>query len=124
MLTFWHYDLDVAAAVASSLVVGAAGLPLQRGRLVRCLDWRPLALLGTASYSLYLWHLPIVEEISGASWSPAGFLPLLAILVPICIGVALGSYAAIEEPFLRLRRSWSGRSRTAPPPVVVPAAGT
>jgi peptidoglycan/LPS O-acetylase OafA/YrhL len=121
LLTFWRYDLDVAAAVASFLVVGAAGLPLRRGRLVRCLDWRPLALLGTASYSLYLWHLPIVQQVAGAGWSPTGFLPLLAILVPICIVVALVSYAAIEEPFLRLRRSWSGRSRPAPAPVEVSA---
>jgi peptidoglycan/LPS O-acetylase OafA/YrhL len=123
LLTFWRYDLDVAAAVASFLVVGAAGLPLRRGRLVRCLDWRPLALPGTASYSLYLWHLPIVQQVAGAGWSPTGFLPLLAILVPICIVAALVSYAAIEEPFLRLRlrRSWSGRSRPAPAPVEVPA---
>ncbi len=124
LLTFWRYDLDPAAAAASFLVVGAAGLPLRRGRIVQCLDWRPLALLGTASYSLYLWHMPIVQEVAGAGWSPRGFLPLLAILVPLCIVVALVSYTVIEEPFLRLRRSWSGRSRPAPAPVVAPAVGT
>jgi peptidoglycan/LPS O-acetylase OafA/YrhL len=124
LLTFWRYDLDAVAAVASFLVVGAAGLPLRRGRMVRCLDWRPLALLGTASYSLYLWHMPILQEVSGAGWSPRGFLPLLAILVPLCIVVALVSYTVIEEPFLRLRRSWSGRSRPSPASVVQPAVVT
>ena len=34
------------------------------GPLTRALDWRPLALLGVASYSLYLWHLPIVEALT------------------------------------------------------------
>jgi peptidoglycan/LPS O-acetylase OafA/YrhL len=124
LLTFWRYDLDVAAAVASFLVVGAAALPLRRGRLVRSLDWRPLAVLGTASYSLYLWHMPIVQEVSGARWSPSGFLPLLAILLPLCIVVALVSYALIEAPFLRLRRNWSSRSRPLPAPAVTPAVGT
>jgi peptidoglycan/LPS O-acetylase OafA/YrhL len=123
-LTFWRYDLDVVAALASFLVVGSAALPLRRGRLVRSLDWRPLAVLGTASYSLYLWHWPIVNEVAGAGWSPAGFLPLLVILVPICVAVALVSYAVIEEPFLRLRRSWSGRSRPSPAPAVTPAVPT
>jgi peptidoglycan/LPS O-acetylase OafA/YrhL len=124
LLTFWRYDLDLAAALASFLVVGSAGLPLRRGRLVRCLDWRPLALLGTGSYSLYLWHLPIVQEVAGAGWAPTGFLPLLAILVPTCVAVAMVSYAVIENPFLRLRRSWSARSLPSPAPVVASAAGT
>jgi peptidoglycan/LPS O-acetylase OafA/YrhL len=124
LLTFWRYDIDAAAALASFLVVGSAALPLRRGRLVRCLDWRPLAVLGTASYSLYLWHMPIVQQVSGAGWSPAGFLPLLALLVPMCIAVALISYVTIEAPFLRLRRSWSGRARADQPPVVAPAVST
>jgi peptidoglycan/LPS O-acetylase OafA/YrhL len=124
LATLSRPDVDVVAAAASFLVVGSAGLPLRRGRLVQCLDWRPLALLGTASYSLYLWHVPIVQEVSSAGWSPAGFLPLLAILLPICIVVAVVSYAAIEEPFLRLRRSWSGRYRPLPAPAVTSAVTT
>jgi peptidoglycan/LPS O-acetylase OafA/YrhL len=124
LVTFWRYNLDATTAVASFLVVGAAALPLKRGTMVRCLDWRPLAILGTASYSLYMWHLPIVEHVARAGWSPAGFLPLLALLLPICLVVGLASYVTIEAPFLRLRRSWSGRSRTPPAPVVAPAAGT
>jgi peptidoglycan/LPS O-acetylase OafA/YrhL len=123
VITFWRYDFDVLAALASFLVVGSVALPLRRGRLVRCLDWRPLALLGTASYSLYLWHMPIVQEVSGAGWSPARFLPLLAILVPMCIAAALVSYIAIEAPFLRLRRGWSGRRRPSSAPAVTAAVG-
>jgi peptidoglycan/LPS O-acetylase OafA/YrhL len=68
--------------------------------------------------------MPIVQQVSGAGWSPAGFLPLLALLVPMCIAVALISYVTIEAPFLRLRRSWSGRARADQPPVVAPAVST
>jgi peptidoglycan/LPS O-acetylase OafA/YrhL len=124
LLIFWRYDLDAMAALASFLVVGSAALPLRRGRLLRSLDWRPLAVLGTASYSLYLWHMPIVQQVTGVRWAPSGFLPLLAILVPLCIVVALVSYTVIERPFLRLRRSWLGGSRPTPAPAATPAVGT
>ena len=55
---------------ASFLLVGAAVLPLRSGLLVRVLRWRPLAALGVASYSLYLWHYPIVEHLSKAPPPP------------------------------------------------------
>ena len=68
------------------------------------MGWRPLALLGTASYSLYLWHLPLIEAIGSAEWS---FLGLLAVAGPACVAVAFVSYRLVEEPFLRLRTRWA-----------------
>jgi len=106
-LVFWSYDLEAVIAAASFLMVAACVLPLRPGPLVRALDWKPLALVGVASYSLYLWHLPIVEAIVGASWAPDGFVPLLAICLPLCVAVALVSYRLVEAPFLALRRRWS-----------------
>jgi peptidoglycan/LPS O-acetylase OafA/YrhL len=38
-----------------------------------------------------------------------GFAALTLIAVPICLVVAIGSHAAIESPFLRLRRQWPAR---------------
>jgi peptidoglycan/LPS O-acetylase OafA/YrhL len=98
LVIFDRYDLTPLAAVASMLVVGACVLPLQPGPLVRALDLRPLALLGVASYSLYLWHLPIVRALDGHG--------LLLASIPVSIVVALVSYRVIEAPFLRLRRRW------------------
>jgi peptidoglycan/LPS O-acetylase OafA/YrhL len=96
------YSRTALAAVASFLVVGAAVLPLRHGPLVRALDWRPLALVGVGSYSLYLWHLPIVEALArhGA----------LLWAVPLSLVAALVSYRLVEAPFLRLRRRWSSSS--------------
>jgi hypothetical protein len=53
--------------------------PLWPGPLVRSLEWRPLALIGVASYSLYLWRLPILLALDRARWAPSDFLGLLAI---------------------------------------------
>ncbi len=70
MVVAWRYDLDLLLVAASFLLVGAAVLPLRSGLLVRVLRWRPLAALGVASYSLYLWHYPIVEHLSKAPPPP------------------------------------------------------
>ncbi|MEY2432912.1 MAG: hypothetical protein QOC92_2637 [Acidimicrobiaceae bacterium] len=103
---FWTYDWSVPlVAVASFLTVGAVVLPLERGRLVRALDWRPLALVGVASYSLYIWHVPIIERLADR---PAldSFPRLFAVALPLALLIAAVSYLIIERPALRSRRVW------------------
>lgn len=89
-------------AVGAFLLLGSCVLPLQAGPLVRSLAFRPLAALGIASYSLYLWHFPLVEAL----WPhPArSLLALLAVAGTVSVVVALVSYRVVEVPFLRLRR--------------------
>ena len=102
----------VTIILVSVLLVGACVLPLRPGPLVQTLEWRPLAVVGVASYSLYLWHDPILKALAKSPWAPSGFLGLLAVGLPLCCLVALMSYALIEAPFLRLRRRWA---RSTPP---------
>jgi hypothetical protein len=106
----------VLILLVSVLIVGACVLPLRTGALVRMLEWRPLAVIGVASYSLYLWHDPVLKALARSSWAPPGFLGLLVVGLPLCCLVALASYALIEAPFLQLRRRWARstprRSRT------------
>jgi peptidoglycan/LPS O-acetylase OafA/YrhL len=85
------------------------------------LEWRPLAMLGIASYSLYVLHVPIVNKLAGtslASFGAAGLLRFALVAVPLCCAVALISYAIIERPFLRLRRRWVGPAPVSPEPVI------
>lgn len=110
------YSLDFLVGVAAFLIVGACVLPIRTGPLTNALQWRPLAVIGVASYSLYLWHVPVIKAEIDAG-SSTGFWALTAIAVPVCILVALASYAVIERPFLRLRRQWarSAAKQEAPP---------
>jgi peptidoglycan/LPS O-acetylase OafA/YrhL len=110
------YDRDSIAAVAAFLMVGACVLPVTAGALVRVLDWRPVAMMGLASYSMYLWHVPIVDFFE-RNVVQASFPKLFLLAAPLSIVVALVSYALIERPFLRLRRRWapSSAAQTAPP---------
>jgi peptidoglycan/LPS O-acetylase OafA/YrhL len=108
LLVFDDYARTPWAAVASFLVVGAAALPLRTGPLIRALDWRPLALIGVASYSLYLWHLPIINALERHGIDSLAALTVLG--TGLSLVVALVSYRVIEAPFLRLRRRWSRSS--------------
>ena len=118
-----RYDLDIAMLTASALLLGACALPLRPGLIVRMLDVRVIAGLGAASYSLYLWHGPIVQRLSTQSWVPAGFIPLVLVSLVLCCAIAVVSYRLIESPFLRLRRSWSSSRLPADPaPVPFPSA--
>lgn len=67
------------------------------GRILNC---RPMAILGTMSYSIYLWQQLFLDHKSTHAWSA---FPLNVIL---CIGAGLFSYHLIEKPFLRLRSKW------------------
>jgi len=123
LLVAYRYDLDVATLAASALLLGSCALPLRQGRIVRLLDVRVIAGLGAASYSLYLWHEPLIQRMSTASWMPSGFLPLLVAGLVLCCAIAVVSYRFIESPFLRLRRSWSAsRLPVDETPVPFPAA--
>lgn len=115
LLGTWHLDQDFWMAPASFLLVGALVLPLRRGRWGQALDWRPLAALGVASYSLYVWHLPLGDWLQwgGSTLTPFGVA--LVTLAALAIAVAFVSYRLFEQPALRLRRRWTV-SEEAPPP--------
>jgi peptidoglycan/LPS O-acetylase OafA/YrhL len=98
---------DGIALLASFLIVGSVILPLRSGRVTELLDWRPLAALGIATYSLYIWHVPLIiwlteHRVLRFRWELSAPIAMV-----ICAAVALVSYRVIEAPFLGLRRRWA-----------------
>ena len=110
LVVFYQYDLAPLIVVASFLAIGACVLPLRESAARRMLDWRPLAAVGVASYSLYIWHTRVQEHIVRLDGFPHGTLAIMLITLPLSIAVALLSYRVVEAPFLRLRRRWSASS--------------
>ena len=70
--------------------------------------WAPMRLVGIVSFSLYLWHMPVLVGLRAAGlsgWPLAGWWALL-----VSIAVAMLSYLAFERPWrdLRLRATRPG----------------
>jgi peptidoglycan/LPS O-acetylase OafA/YrhL len=104
-----------ALSTAALLHIGGQGHAIVH----RALSWRPLVLVGMISYSLYLWHWPLLVY---ARYS-RGMEPLPTIfawgLAAVAILIAWASYRWIETPFRHQKDAVSN----SPKPVFLAAAG-
>jgi peptidoglycan/LPS O-acetylase OafA/YrhL len=90
---------EALAHPAVGVLLGIAFLRLRFSGRVRALESKPIVALGAVSYSLYLWHLPVlmlVHKIGRAG-------PHLVAGVVAALIVAIVSYFAVERPLLRRR---------------------
>ncbi|MFO1141849.1 MAG: acyltransferase family protein [Amaricoccus sp.] len=73
-----------------------------RGTAVRtALAWRPVVFVGLISYSVYVWHWPIIVFDRILHGEPTPLRSLACIALSLAVGAA--SWAWIERPF---RRPW------------------
>jgi peptidoglycan/LPS O-acetylase OafA/YrhL len=104
--------------LASVLTGLALLISRQPGIVQKALGCRPLRYLGKRSYSLYLWHWPIICLTRPDVDVPISGWPLLVLRVALMGLAAEASYKLIEQPFRTGRaqtalRSLSGAGRTA-----------
>lgn len=99
---------DVPLVFLQFSLLGAlfAALCLAAARGSRLTEWlfggRAIGFLGTISYSLYLWHAPILGWQAGWAWHGAVPGWLHALLVALLIlAVSTLSYRWLERPFLQ-----------------------
>ena len=98
----WYDVLHPAFAAVAGLTLLNLAIALVVDRCLRSpdslvgrfLDWRPVAFIGTLSYSIYLWQQPFLADRSGIAF------PLDLVFIAIA---ALLSYFLIESPALRFR---------------------
>jgi peptidoglycan/LPS O-acetylase OafA/YrhL len=118
---FWRtggdppHVIEALAHPVIGLLIAVGFLRLRHVGRVRLLEAKPIAALGAVSYSLYLWHLPVlmlVRHLGRTGW-------FVGAGVGAALVVATVSYFVIERPLLRrAQRS----SRTDPQPVPAFAA--
>lgn len=106
---FYYFGgwLLVAASVALLLVAALSHAPI----LSDVLSFRPLRWVGTISYSLYLWHVPVIL-IASTVLKPRGIdsAVVAAVAVPLAFLLAAGSYYLIERPISGAGRAWLRRA--------------
>jgi peptidoglycan/LPS O-acetylase OafA/YrhL len=110
----------LAPCVGSALIIGAgeSGSSL----IGRILSWRPIVFIGLISYSLYLWHWPIIvlQQMGAFVGASAITSPRIAALLPphrldmiieVVLSLALGilSWRFVERPFRSGPLRLSGR---------------
>jgi peptidoglycan/LPS O-acetylase OafA/YrhL len=108
------------------LLLGLATVGGRRSLLAQTLQWRPIALVGAASYSLFLWHEPVIRWLNahGATTGGRGGLALNILLVAaISLSLTTLSYRVVERPFLALRKRRERRRALAGATETAPAAG-
>jgi peptidoglycan/LPS O-acetylase OafA/YrhL len=109
LLACWPGDVQGAPRLAFHLVATLllAGIVLHPGsRVVRALEWHPLAFVGTVSYGVYLLHVIVLD----ATQRVLARLHVEALGVTAFVVCALGtvalaalSYRVFERPLLRLK---------------------
>lgn len=106
-LDFLEYQSPIALACA--LLLATIVLSPPNALAVRTLARRPFVAVGLASYSLFLWHDPLVRSLREAGLTAggrSGFV-LNLLLVALLAGVASAlTYRFVERPALRRKRAW------------------
>jgi peptidoglycan/LPS O-acetylase OafA/YrhL len=117
-------DLGVATFSLPLLVFGLACACLiavaldPTTRIARALAIAPAVYLGKISYSLYLWHLPILVWLGADN---GGLEPVDLAAVALAVAAASASYHLVERPFLRLKQSRRRAPEARPSTETAPA---
>jgi peptidoglycan/LPS O-acetylase OafA/YrhL len=107
-----------AFALAAGLLIVWVVLPARRNVPRRLIASSPLTQLGVISYSVYLWHAPVIYwlRLHGlAQNGRAGFAINWLLVLTITMSLSTVTYLVVEKPALsRKRRAIRQRSDSAP----------
>ena len=105
-----HVVRDLPAAVGFTAVVAAVA-----ARPPAALACAPLRGLGTISYGLYLWHLPVLLWLRFEGLLPSsGFVGPWAEVAAVSVLVAIASWVLVERPVIEAAGRWRPWSRRVP----------
>ena len=101
-----------ALPVAGTLLVIGGGIRQTRGDVALLLGVRPVRWLGRISYSLYLWHWPVLIIADERSSHPLN-ASARVVCVLITLALSAASYYTIERPLRYSQRREREPSRSA-----------
>jgi len=97
----WQALTPLAAVAATATLLFMSS---NQGGIFTMLAWRPLRVVGLASYSIYLWHFPLFSLIRYRTVSGlSSWMSLL--LLCAAVGAGLISWKLVEQPTRDARRT-------------------
>lgn len=113
--------LTLLYLAGGAILVGSVEAAIPHNPLVRS-----LAFIGSRSYSVYLWHLPVctwgpdlLKHIPGVN---SGYIPMVLTLVAASLLVGIAMAELVEYPLLRLRDRWyPSPTKASSTPIPAPA---
>jgi peptidoglycan/LPS O-acetylase OafA/YrhL len=96
---------DLPAAVCFGAIVVLA----YSAHSPRVLSWRPLTRLGTISYGVYLWHVPVLWWLRARGLLPLDPVPALPVVLVPSLALATISWVCVERPAI----AWARRRRVS-----------
>jgi peptidoglycan/LPS O-acetylase OafA/YrhL len=106
--TIYAGPLLVAGLASAVLIVRALD---DASWVARGLSLPPLVFLGRISYSLYLWHIPILSLFGVLH---PNFAPMVVPALATALACATASHYFVERPFLRRKKRFEAHSDSAP----------
>ena len=115
--------ISVDCALLLALVVLTPGNDRTAG-LTRAMEFKPIAIAGVISYSVYLWHVPVILFLDKHNLIPTGgylaFATDLLVVATVTVALSMLTYRYVEKPALRLKSR--RREQVAHKPARSPAA--
>lgn len=113
--------VEPLVALSSALLLLLVVLPPSRGgewgTAARFLETGPVRWLGLVSFSIYLWHLPLLRLLRDHGLvfgdDVAGLFGNITLIAALTFGLSALSYNLVEAPALRLKKRLSGRATAA-----------
>jgi peptidoglycan/LPS O-acetylase OafA/YrhL len=102
----WFYIFGQTLANIGTVLCIDWSIRNHQGVIGRFLNWKPIAFVGTLSYSLYLWQNPFFLG------DYEGWFMTLPFNIGCVVIAAVISYYASESPFLKLKSRYEARERT------------
>jgi peptidoglycan/LPS O-acetylase OafA/YrhL len=95
------WGLTLIALAAGVIVLHASSkrpTPVNRFLGSRLVSW-----VGDISFSLYLWHVPVIAVVI-ARWPDIATTTKAIVVLPVSVALAAASYYAVERPMMSKRR--------------------
>lgn len=97
------YRWQITALTFAGGALVAAGAVARGGPARAVLEWTPLVWLGKVSYSLYLWHVPVIAMVL-ARWPAISTVGKAAVVVPVSLLLTWMSFNLVERPLMSSTR--------------------